>query len=207
MLPQCHRLSRTLGPRVLLQSSYAVADLISFCSGPCATRFSVNPCFSTNYRPTQPSGSPPTLRLLSIMSKLCPRYVYYLGWSLYSLIFSLSRTCALKKHISLWGSLQTYDSLGHLELSHRLSPMRLEDHTLIPRMSVAACWLALDIASLYHSYQPFIGLSMPSRVRPTPRYPSTMSILVSQVRLLARLVVEVIYFLSSSCMCLAKNSS
>ena len=42
---------------------------------------------------------------------------------------------------------------------------------------------------------------MPSRGRLTPRHPSTMSILVSQVRLLTRLVVEVIYFLSSSCMC------
>ena len=44
--------------------------------------------------------------------------------------------------------------------------MRLEGHSLLPLMSIAARELALGIASLYHSYRPFfIGLSMPSRVQ------------------------------------------
>ena len=62
----------------------------------------MKPCFSTNYRPTQPSRSPPTLRLLSIASDLMsqvrslPRMVAVFIYSL-----SFSCMCSYKSHFAL----------------------------------------------------------------------------------------------------------
>ena len=134
----------------------------------------------------------------------CYRYVRYLGWPLSSLIFSLPRAYALEKPTSLWGSLQTNNLLGHLELSHWLSPMYLEDHTLLPCMSTAARELVLDMFPVIPFYWPLIGLSWPPRGRPTPRFLSTMSSLVSQIRAFTRMVAVFNHLLSSWCMCSCK---
>ena len=86
----------------MLQSSYSVIKRARCWSRACAVWISVNPCFSTNYRPTQPSRGPPTLRLLSIASDLMsqvrelPRMVAVFIHSL-----SFSCMCSCKSHFAL----------------------------------------------------------------------------------------------------------
>ena len=86
----------------MIQSSYSVIERARCCSGACAVWISVNPCCSTNYRPTQPSRSPPTRRLLSITSDLMsqvrslPRMVAVFIHSL-----SFSCMCSYKSHFAL----------------------------------------------------------------------------------------------------------
>ena len=86
----------------MLQISCSVIDLARCCTGACAVWISVIPCFSTNYTPTQPSRSPPTLRLLSMTSnfmsqvRALPRMVAVFIRSLY-----VSCMCSYKEHFVL----------------------------------------------------------------------------------------------------------
>ena len=67
-------------------------------------------------------------------------------------------------------------------------------------MPVAAQELARHGFLRTFAFRPVIGLTQPSRGLPMPRFPSTMSELVSQVRAFPRRVAEFIHFRSCSCM-------
>ena len=100
VLPECFKIRCVVS--YMLQISCSVIDLARCSSGSCAVWISVIPCFSTNYTPTQPSRSPPTLRLLSMTSnfmsqvRALPRMVAVLIRSLY-----FSCMCSYKEYFIL----------------------------------------------------------------------------------------------------------
>ena len=98
--PECFEIRLIVS--FMLQSSCSVNERARCCSGAFAVWISVIPCFSTNYTPTQPSRSPPTLRLLSMTSnfmsqvRALPRMVTVFIRSLY-----FSCMCSFKSHFAL----------------------------------------------------------------------------------------------------------
>ena len=61
---------QTRSPLICFEGFARPLRVSSCCLGSCATWISPNPCFSTNYKTTQPCRSLPTLRLLSITSNV-----------------------------------------------------------------------------------------------------------------------------------------
>ena len=150
----------------MLQSSYSVIERARCCSGACAVWISVKPCFSTNYRPTQPSRSPPTLRLLSITSDLM------------SQVRALSRMVAVFIHSLSVSSMCSYKSHFALRQSTDLRPpWAPRVKSLIVSYALRGSYSATahvhscsgTCASLYHSYRPCRYRPEVDRLRAIPR--------------------------------------